>query len=105
MLQPELEAFAAVLDSAAQNGIATSQITLQHPLSIEDAYEVEASSVKRVERSGRICGLKVGFTSKAKMIQMGVDQVILDTLPRTCIFRTLAECQWRKQSIQGLNQK
>ena len=35
---------------------------------------------KRVERTGRVCGLKVGFTSKAKMIQMGVDQVIFGRL-------------------------
>ena len=81
MLHPELEALAAMLDSAAQNGIATSQITLQHPLSIDDAYEVQRRLVsKRVERTGRICGLKVGFTSKAKMIQMGVDQVIFGYL-------------------------
>ena len=61
MLHPELEALAAMLDSAAQNGIATSQITLQHPLSIDDAYEVQRRLVsKRVERTGKTCARVLG---------------------------------------------
>ncbi len=81
MLQPELEAFATLLDSAARNGVATGQITLRHPITIDDAYQVQRLLVsKRLERTGRVCGLKVGFTSKAKMIQMGVDQVIFGHL-------------------------
>ena len=58
-----------MLDSAAQNGIATSQIAATS-LSIDDAYEVQ----RRLVSSGanrEDLRSKVGFTSKAKMIQMG----------------------------------
>ena len=81
MLQPELEAFATLPDSAARNGVAPGQITLRHPLTIEEAHPVQRPLVSASqERTGRVCGLKVGFTSIAKMIQMGVDQVIFGHL-------------------------
>ena len=81
MQQSDLETFAAKLDSAAQNAVAMSQITLQHPLTVEEAYQIQRRVVaKRLQRRGQICGLKVGFTSQAKKIQMGVDQVIFGHL-------------------------
>ena len=81
MQQSDLETFATKLDAAAQNAVATSQITLQHSLSIKEAYQIQRRLVaKRLQRRGQICGLKVGFTSKAKKIQMGVDQVIFGHL-------------------------
>lgn len=70
--------FATTLDSAALNAKATSQLSLKHTLSIKDAYHIQNLSVDRrlSQRGETLVGLKLGFTSKAKMEQMGVHDMI-----------------------------
>jgi 2-oxo-3-hexenedioate decarboxylase len=66
---------AARVDDAARNAIAIPQ--LSEPISTEQAYEVQAASIaRRLQRGERRVGMKMGFTSRAKMQQMGVHDMI-----------------------------
>ena len=63
------------LDNAMRTATATPQ--LEVPLTVDQAYEVQAASMAlRYKRGERRIGLKMGFTSRAKMAQMGVDEMI-----------------------------
>ena len=63
------------LDGAMRNATAIAQIA--QPLSLEQAYAVQAAAFGlRLARGERRIGIKMGFTSLAKMAQMGIDEVI-----------------------------
>ncbi len=65
------------LDTAAKNATEIAQISFSQFISIEAAYEIQALSIaQRYERGETLVGLKLGFTSKAKMEQMGVHDMI-----------------------------
>lgn len=72
----QLEKYAELLDRAAQTASAVPQITLGDPaLSVEDAYAVQALSIKRrLDQGKRRTGMKMGLTSRANILQVGVDQ-------------------------------
>jgi 2-oxo-3-hexenedioate decarboxylase len=71
----DLAAIAERLDEAQRTAHATAQ--LADPLSLEDAYAVQqASLARRYARGERRVGIKMGFTSRAKMAQMGIDEMI-----------------------------
>ncbi|QFU23610.1 4-oxalocrotonate decarboxylase [Shewanella sp. YLB-09] len=80
--EQKLASIAEVVDGAAMNAEAIEQLSLKlkeqgHPLTLTQAYEVQALSVaRRIERGERQVGIKMGFTSRAKMLQMGVDDLI-----------------------------
>lgn len=68
---------AETLDSAALNVKATSQVSHSKPLNLEEAYGIQSISISRRYRRGeKWLGLKMGFTSKAKMEQMGIHDII-----------------------------
>lgn len=68
---------AQTLDQAAFLARATQQISLKYPLNLEEAYAIQSISLgRRYRRGERWMGLKLGFTSKAKMEQMGVHDMI-----------------------------
>lgn len=70
-----IEALAERLDDAARNAVAVAQ--LAEPLAIEDAYHVQrASLARRYARGQKRIGIKMGFTSRAKMAQMGLTDMI-----------------------------
>lgn len=72
-----LEQLAETIDRAAVNAIAIPQLTLQRPFSEQEAYAIQAYSMQRRYQRGEILiGFKMGFTSKAKMQQMGVNDLI-----------------------------
>lgn len=69
--------YARILDEAARSSQAVGQIDPQGRMSLSDAYAIQAASIqRRIERGERRVGVKMGFTSRAKMIQMGIDDVI-----------------------------
>lgn len=73
----EFSTLAQQLDHAAQSATAMPQLSRTETLSLDDAYEIQRLlSERRITRGERLAGLKLGFTSKAKMMQMGVDDVI-----------------------------
>jgi 2-oxo-3-hexenedioate decarboxylase len=65
------------LDQAAQNANAIEQISLDNSFDEETAYEIQRLSIEeRKNRGEKSVGLKLGFTSYAKMEQMGVHDMI-----------------------------
>ncbi|WP_371188267.1 kynureninase [Thalassotalea maritima] len=72
-----LHQLAEQLDNAALNAESIEQLSNHCSLSLADAYQVQKLSIKqRYQRGERLVGYKMGFTSRAKMQQMGVDDLI-----------------------------
>jgi 2-oxo-3-hexenedioate decarboxylase len=70
-----IDALAKHLDDAARN--ATEIPQLAEPISLEEAYEIQKKSLaRRYSRGEKQVGIKMGFTSRDKMIQMGVHDMI-----------------------------
>jgi 2-oxo-3-hexenedioate decarboxylase len=73
----DLTALATQLDQATLRHEAAAQLTGQVALDLATAYRVQAEGIcLREQRGERRVGLKLGFTSRAKMLQMGVDHLI-----------------------------
>ncbi|HEX4422011.1 MAG TPA: fumarylacetoacetate hydrolase family protein [Kofleriaceae bacterium] len=73
----ELAELAERVDTAARAARAIPQLSRSHPLGLDDAYTVQRLSIaRRLTRGERRCGVKMGFTSQAKMVQMGISDVI-----------------------------
>lgn len=72
-----LARYAETLDNAAANARAVPQITHGNAnLTVADAYAIQKLSVeRRLARGEKRIGVKMGLTSRAKMIQVGVDEV------------------------------
>ncbi|MCO5064596.1 MAG: fumarylacetoacetate hydrolase family protein [Rhizobiaceae bacterium] len=73
---------AAIVDDAALKATAVEQLTLSNPdLDGTDGYTIQAQSIRRrLERGERPVGLKLGLTSRAKMQQVNVNEVIVGRL-------------------------
>ena len=72
----DIQAMAERVDEAARQGQAIDQFAAG-TLNVSDAYAVQAASVERRLRRGEApIGIKLGFTSRAKMVQMGVEDLI-----------------------------
>jgi 2-oxo-3-hexenedioate decarboxylase len=72
-----LTKLAARIDDATHHGRAIPQLTESHRLSVDDAYAIQRLAVgRRLRRGERAIGTKLGFTSRAKMLQMGLDRII-----------------------------
>jgi 2-oxo-3-hexenedioate decarboxylase len=69
---------AAALDEAAHTGTAVAQLSERHPdLDVKSAYLIQRLSIeRRLGRGEQRVGAKMGLTSRAKMLQVGVDQMI-----------------------------
>lgn len=71
-----IDEVAAVLDGAAHEARDVEQFAPGH-FNLAQAYEIQRASIqRRIARGERIKGIKLGFTSRAKMVQMGVDSLI-----------------------------
>lgn len=71
----DISAAAARLDEAALTRTPTEQFG--DALSLEDAYAVQSALIARRHARGEgRAGVKMGFTSRAKMVQMGVADMI-----------------------------
>ncbi|RFU40712.1 4-oxalocrotonate decarboxylase [Actinomadura logoneensis] len=61
-------------------------------LDVSAAYDVQRAGIELRRRSGeRFAGVKMGFTSRAKMVQMGVDDVIWGQLTDRMLIESTAE--------------
>lgn len=68
---------AETIDKAAENSEAVPQLSLADKFNEKDAYKIQKLSIKRrIDRGEKQVGIKMGFTSKAKMEQMGVHDMI-----------------------------
>lgn len=82
-----IQSIADIVDDAQSGAHTIPKITDAHPgLTIDDGYAVQDELLRRWEARGRVLvGLKAGLTSKAKMVQMGVDVPSFGMLMRdTC---------------------
>ena len=69
------------LDAAARTATAVPQFTGDACFDLETAYAIQRASIAaRLQRGERITGMKMGFTSRPKMIQMGVHDMICGRL-------------------------
>ncbi|MDT0469811.1 2-keto-4-pentenoate hydratase [Streptomyces gibsoniae] len=76
-----VEELAGRLDTAALTRIAHPQLSDDRSFSVDDAYRIQRALVtRRLGRGDRLTGIKLGFTSRRKAAQMGVDDVIVGTL-------------------------
>lgn len=72
---------AEVLDTAQRAATPVRMTQTWPELTLEDAYAAQAALLaRRHARGERAVGLKLGFTSEAKMRQMGVDELIVGQL-------------------------
>jgi len=77
ILKMNYNKIAETLDQASFNAKATEQISNTQPINLEEAYAIQSISLgRRYIRGEQLLGLKLGFTSKAKMEQMGVHDMI-----------------------------
>ncbi|MGW0430965.1 2-keto-4-pentenoate hydratase [Micromonospora sp. NPDC003197] len=68
---------AARLDEAAGSAVAIPQLAVAAGIDVESAYAIQGALLdRRLARGERLVGLKMGLTSRAKMAQVGVDEVI-----------------------------
>jgi len=68
---------AELLDKAAYNAKACEQISAHTTFDLNAAYAIQSISMsRRYIRGEKLTGLKLGFTSRAKMEQMGVHDMI-----------------------------
>ena len=68
---------ANILDQAATKAKPVEQMAAKNKISLNDAYEIQRTSIEhRKVRGEKVTGYKLGFTSKAKMEQMGVHDLI-----------------------------
>ncbi|RME65828.1 MAG: 4-oxalocrotonate decarboxylase [Alphaproteobacteria bacterium] len=74
----DLATIAEIMDEAACSGTAIAQLSQSgQALTLEEAYAVQRLSVaRRLARGETLAGIKMGFTSRAKMAQMGIDEMI-----------------------------
>jgi 2-oxo-3-hexenedioate decarboxylase len=72
-----VEELAEQLDAAARDAREVAQIDSEGRLSLQDAYAIQRASIqRRLSRGARRIGVKMGFTSRAKMVQMGLSDVV-----------------------------
>jgi len=77
MSAASLQALATTLDAAARDRHEVDPLTPRHAFSLDQAYHIQRASIaQRHARGEKPIGIKLGFTSRAKMIQMGVDSLI-----------------------------
>lgn len=80
-----IESAALLLDQAAAGARAVEQFA-PGSFNLSDAYRIQRASIaRRVERGDKVVGIKLGFTSRAKMIQMGVHDLIWGWLTESMI--------------------
>ncbi|OCC23729.1 4-oxalocrotonate decarboxylase [Croceicoccus estronivorus] len=74
----DFQAIATIVDDAARFAKAIPQLSLSgHDLDLDEAYRVQAASLaRRYQRGETPSGVKMGFTSRAKQIQMGLSDMI-----------------------------
>lgn len=77
----EIENLARRIDDAQTGRTETPSLAGSTAFDIDDAYAIQSALVARREARGeRVIGVKLGFTSKAKMAQMRVSDVIVGRL-------------------------
>ncbi|TXG34692.1 2-keto-4-pentenoate hydratase [Seonamhaeicola maritimus] len=92
-----IENFSTILDDAAKVANPVIQISNTSKITLNQAYEIQALSIqRRLARGENLTGLKMGFTSKAKMEQMGVHDMIWGRLTNNMHFENEGDIPMNK---------
>ena len=76
------------LDEAAQHAVSIPQVAAVHNVNLEEAYKIQRISMgRRYQRGEESIGVKLGFTSRAKMEQMGVSDMIWGWLTYSMLYQ------------------
>lgn len=76
------------LDEAAKHAVSVPQVSINNPMSLDDAYTIQRLSMdRRYARGEKSIGIKLGFTSRAKMQQMGVSDMIWGWLTDSMLYK------------------
>lgn len=87
MTENKIKELAERIDAAAHNRLAISQLSLEEKFTVDEGYAIQAASIqRRIGRGERLIGLKMGFTSEAKMEQMGVSDMIWGRLTDAMLY-------------------
>ena len=84
----DISALADTVDAAQRDAADIVKLTDAHPdMDLADGYAVQAELLRRWQAAGRrLTGYKGGLTSKAKMVQMGLDTPVFGVLiGDTCV--------------------
>jgi 2-oxo-3-hexenedioate decarboxylase len=77
----DIRKLAGILDSAAREARATTQLSAGSTLTLDDAYAIQKASIDlRLGRGEHRVGVKMGFTNRAKAVQMGVHHIVCGRL-------------------------
>jgi len=76
------------LDEAAQHAVSVPQVSVVQNINLEEAYKIQRLSMgRRYQRGEQSIGVKLGFTSRAKMEQMGVSDMIWGWLTDSMLYQ------------------
>jgi 2-oxo-3-hexenedioate decarboxylase len=93
----DLQALAVTLDDAARHAKAIAQLSHSHQFSIPDSYEIQRRAMAlRLARGTHRVGMKMGFTSRAKMAQMGLFDMIWGRLSSDMVVEDGAPTPFKK---------
>ncbi len=96
-MQDTIAYLANKLDYAARRGKAIKQISRKHKLNLDDAYAIQAGIMDlHYARGEEFIGVKMGFTSKAKMEQMNVHDMIWGRLTNKHYIENGGEVKFKK---------
>ena len=73
----DINKLAKTVDDAARNAKAIKQLSENTPITVEEGYAIQSAAFsRRLARGETQIGMKMGFTSRAKMIQMGLSDMV-----------------------------
>ena len=82
----DIQKIAETVDEAARSATAIPQLSETMEMTVEEAYLVQAMALeRRYGRGERQVGIKMGLTSRAKMQQVGVDELLWGRLTNTML--------------------
>lgn len=93
----DLQALATTVYNAARDATAIAQLSHAHEFSMPDAYEVQRRAMDlRLAAGAHRVGMKMGFTSRAKMVQMGLFDMIWGRLASDMVVEDGAPLAFKK---------
>jgi 2-oxo-3-hexenedioate decarboxylase len=73
----DINKLAETVDNAALKARAIGQLSEKTPITVEEGYAIQLAAFnRRLDRGERQVGVKMGFTSRAKMVQMGISDMV-----------------------------
>jgi 2-oxo-3-hexenedioate decarboxylase len=92
----DINKLAKTVDDAARNAKAIKQLSESTPITVEEGYAIQAAAFsRRLARGETQIGMKMGFTSRAKMIQMGLSDMVWGRLSDQMLIEDGAEIEMK----------